>query len=157
MGVYVDVFPLDGMPSGEAACEDHFNKLNKLRKRINAFSLLKPKIRKNLIKYLQSLSLYKKNKKLSLLKFQKEYEQLAKQYNYDESEYVYMSGGIYGTKEIFSKSDVESYEKRMFEKKEFNIIKKYDLYLTQIYGNYMELPPKNKQVTHHYFTAKYKE
>ena len=32
----------------------------------------------------------------------------------------------------------------------------YDDYLTQTYGNYMQLPPKNQQVPHHSFTAYWK-
>ena len=26
----------------------------------------------------------------------------------------------------------------------------YDAYLSKLYGNYMQLPPKEKQVSHHY-------
>lgn len=33
----------------------------------------------------------------------------------------------------------------------------YDAYLRGIYGNYMELPPKDKQITHHSFNAWWKE
>ena len=36
-----------------------------------------------------------------------------------------------------------------FEDKSFYIIKGYDHYLTNIYGNYMKLPPENKRVPVH--------
>jgi len=31
----------------------------------------------------------------------------------------------------------------------------YDDYLTRVYRNYMQLPPKEKQVTHHAYKAIY--
>lgn len=31
----------------------------------------------------------------------------------------------------------------------------YDQYLKSIYGDYLELPPKNEQITHHAFKAFY--
>lgn len=157
LGVYVDVFPVEGMPSDEAVRKQHFDKLYALRKRINSFSLVRPRIRKNLVKYVQSLILYAKNKKSSLSKFQREYKELANLYNYDEAEYVYMSGGAYAKKEMFPKAFIDNYETRVFEKREFNTIKDYDAYLTQLYGNYMQLPPKEKQITHHAFVARYKK
>ena len=123
MGVYVDVFPLEGMPSNSAARKKHFNRLHRLRKRINSFSLRKPKIRKNLIAYAKTLYLYQKNKKSSLSKFQKEYEILAKQYNFDESEYTCTSGGAYGKTDMFPKRFVADYEERSFEGKKLTAIK----------------------------------
>lgn len=36
-----------------------------------------------------------------------------------------------------------------FEKEEFYIVKEYDEYLSTLYGDYMKLPPKEKQVPHH--------
>ena len=36
-----------------------------------------------------------------------------------------------------------------FEDKEFYIPKEYDKYLTGVYGNYMELPPEEKRISHH--------
>ena len=156
MGVYIDIFPIEGMPSDSDTRDNHFNKLFRLRKRINSFALLKPRLRKNLIKYTKNLLLYFRNKKASLHKFQQEYETLAKQYNYDESEYVYMSGGAYGIIEMFPKSFVETYSTVKFEEQEFNATTEYHQYLTQLYKDYMKLPPKDKQITHHHFTAKYR-
>lgn len=35
-----------------------------------------------------------------------------------------------------------------FEGRQFRVFKEYDLYLSKLYGNYMELPPKEKRITH---------
>ena len=37
----------------------------------------------------------------------------------------------------------------------FKATKHYDKMLTRIYGDYNKLPPKNKQVSHHDFSAYY--
>ena len=42
----------------------------------------------------------------------------------------------------------DSYIEKDFEGISFKIFEKYDLYLTKLYGNYMELPPVEKRKTH---------
>ena len=44
-----------------------------------------------------------------------------------------------------------------FEGSRFMAFREYDAYLKSIYGDYMELPPKEKQVTHHMFKAYWKD
>lgn len=43
-----------------------------------------------------------------------------------------------------------------FEGRKYMAIRDYDAYLTRHYGDYMQLPPKEKQVSHHVFTAYWK-
>ena len=40
-----------------------------------------------------------------------------------------------------------------FEGRQFSAICNYDIWLKKIYGDYMKLPPVEKQVTHHSFKA----
>ena len=44
-----------------------------------------------------------------------------------------------------------------FEDREFMVMKDYKTYLTNGYGDYMKLPPKEKQVSHHAFKAWWKD
>lgn len=44
-----------------------------------------------------------------------------------------------------------------FEGKMYKTLKGYDEYLTMTYGDYMQLPPLEKQVSHHVFQAFYRE
>jgi lipopolysaccharide cholinephosphotransferase len=156
MGVYVDVFPLEGMPIDEVECEKHFNELDKLRKRINSFSYLKPRLRKNIIKYIKALKLYKNNKKATLTVFQKEYEQLARKYNYNESEFIYATGGAYGKKDIFPREMFLNCIKVEFEGINFFSPQEFDTYLKHLYGDYMRLPPVEKRVSNHNYEAEYR-
>ena len=41
----------------------------------------------------------------------------------------------------------------LFEGKSFLALKNYDYYLKHIYGDYMQLPPEEKRITHHMFSA----
>lgn len=55
----------------------------------------------------------------------------------------------YRLKEIFSSDLYEEYIRHKFEDMEVEIVEKYDLFLKQIYGNYMKLPPLNQRNTRH--------
>ena len=65
--------------------------------------------------------------------------------------------GSYRAKEILPTAVYEEYTELEFEGRSFMALKNYDAYLSAIYGDYMTLPPKEKQVSHHSFTAYYKE
>lgn len=43
-----------------------------------------------------------------------------------------------------------------FEGKTYSVPKNYKHVLSNMYGDYMKLPPKEKQVSHHHFTAYWK-
>ena len=44
-----------------------------------------------------------------------------------------------------------------FEGHTFKCMKEYDIYLHKCYGDYIQLPPVEKRVTHHAFNAWWKE
>lgn len=157
MGIYIDIFPVDGMPETPTECDTHFRELDKIRNKINGFSQEKPILRKNLIAYLNSWNLYIGNKKRNLSKEQSEYKVLALQYAYDDSSNVYATGGSYKKKDIFPKEWLSDGTELEFEGKKFCAPSQYDKYLKQLYGDYMKLPPKEKQITHHMFKAYWKD
>lgn len=67
----------------------------------------------------------------------------------DNSPYLVALSGRYNVKKETSKRDIFVPSKKIkFEDKEYNGMNKPDLYLTKIYGDYMKIPPKEKQVTH---------
>lgn len=77
--------------------------------------------------------------------------------DFDASEYVGAVGGSYREKEILPRELYKEYVELPFEDKSFMAICGYDGYMKSIYGDYMRLPPEEKRVSHHTFTAYYKD
>lgn len=55
----------------------------------------------------------------------------------------------YGKKGIYPSEWFKNYQYTKFENTEFLTIKEYNKLLEKVYGNYMQLPPENKQTTEH--------
>ena len=83
---------------------------------------------------------------------------IASEYNDDEnSDYIgNLVTRTYGEREIWPKEWFERAELHRFENGEYCVPKEYDKILTKTYGEYMKLPPKEKQIAHHDFEAYYK-
>lgn len=144
------------MPESAAECDVHFEKLDGIRNKINGFSQKRPHVRKNLLAYIRSWNLYIGNKKRSLSKEQINYKREALLYEYDNSKNVFVTGGAYKKRDVFPKMWISEGTYLEFEGKKFCVPTQYDKYLKQLYGDYMKLPPKEKQVTHHMFKAYWK-
>ena len=81
-------------------------------------------------------------------RFGRKLDKLAHQYEFDKQEYV---GGVawsLGTKERMKKKDYLPYSDVEFCGKKFHAPACWEFYLTQIYGDYMKLPPKSQQINH---------
>lgn len=58
---------------------------------------------------------------------------------------------------IFTRKQIEETELHPFEDFEILIPKDYDTILTRIYGDYMQVPPPEKRISKHHFTAYWRE
>ena len=152
MGVFVDIYPFDGLgnTADEAlkyglkgdrlsslcyqATRDHF-----------AMETTTSPLRKVL-----KLPVYLISRMLGKDLFQNKLESLARVKPYDESEYVgcvvWLSGGM---KDIFPRQWFDETELAEFDGYQFRIPKRYDDILRHIYGDYMQLPPEKDRVGHH--------
>ena len=73
-----------------------------------------------------------------------------KEYPYEKSAYVGAVETIFNFPQNRFKKEWFSESIEMdFENKRFKVPIGYDKILTQMYGDYMKLPPKEKQITHH--------
>lgn len=145
-GVWIDIFPLDGLKKNDKLT--HFLLVLFNRCRAAAVNKKFPHKTKGIfvpVEYLFwiicRLIGYKPFLKWSI--------KLAQKYKYDDSDIVgyassYPANNKYLKKEWFSES-----LKVYFEKLQFNIPIGYHEYLTTQYGDYMQLPPENKRVSHH--------
>ena len=135
-GVFIDIFPLDFYN------KEKFPFKNRMLAGIecSAFSIQVNKAKlffKKVISFCFSLEkAYKKREEL--FKSQK------------EGEYIANYCGAWGEREIMPKDYFGQGGEGEFEGLKVILPEKYDLYLTHLYGNYMELPPIEKRVSHHY-------
>ena len=66
-------------------------------------------------------------------------------------------GGMYGLKDIHSPNAFSGTDTVVFEGKPFPAMSGWGQYLTNLYGDYMQLPPLEKRIAHHDFHAWWKD
>lgn len=150
LGVFVDVFPVDGIDINKAE-----KILNKSRKysTLLMFSANK-KYTKSPHGFLRSILKFFVfcHSKLFGWKFWlKKHENYVKNFKFEDYEFSMPYAGANGKRDVLEKHYFNEIIELEFESHKFCAFKEYDKYLTHVYGNYMQLPPKEKQVTHHEF------
>lgn len=151
IGVYIDIFPIDKLDYSkiDLICMNS----KKYQKKFSR--IFTKKENKNIIYNLIKDMYFYLNKPFTR-NLLSGYDKLITSYYSNSSEIGTgcFSLGLLGIKDYFN-FDIfdEGYIDQKFEGYEFPIIKKYDLFLRQIYGNYMEYPPLEKRIAHHRFCA----
>lgn len=152
MGVFIDIYPFDGLGNTEKTAIKYGLKGDRLssicyQATREHFALeTTTSLMRKIIKY----PFYLISKMIGKDIIQDKLESLARVKSYDESRYVgcvvWLSGGV---KDIFKKEWFDEYVIVPYEKYEFRIPKEYDKILTHIYGDYMKLPSEKDRVGHH--------
>lgn len=150
--LWIDIFPLDGLPEDDTECEKiyrkkkFYNKFLMHRKTSNKAIFNDKRIIKNLIKLLIKWILLLIPESF----WAKRIVKLTKKNDYAKSKYVGNIVWGLGPKERTLKAETEDLTKIEFEGDLYNSFSDYDKYLTSIYGDYMSLPPVEKRVTHNF-------
>ena len=153
LGVYIDLFPIDVL--GYTKSEAIYRKTEFIRSLITAA---------NWKKYFRSKShsfLYEPLRILfygltRIIKTNDLVEKIEKPFrNMTNTKGAYCGNifSAYRESEVVSQEIYNEYTEIEFEGKNFMCIKNYELYLSNLYGDYMKLPPLEKQVTHHMFNS----
>ena len=145
-GVWIDIFPMDGLKVEDKL--SHFLLMFYNRCRAAAVNKEFPHKTKGMLVPLEYL-FWKLCRLIGYKPFLKLSLKLSQKYKYDECDIVgyassYPAYNKYLKKEWFSETI-----KVDFENLKFKIPVGYHEYLTTQYGDYMELPPENKRVSHH--------
>lgn len=158
MGVYVDIFPIDGL-GDKAEAKAHFNATRFERELLVAKNWKKFFLSKTHAWYIEPIRFvfWLMSRFISIPKLVKKVEDYYLQFPLETSEYAAVVCGSYRTKEILSADVLTTYADIDFEGRKFMAFKDYHAYLSNIYGKYMELPPIDKRVSHHMFKAYWKE
>lgn len=163
MGVFIDIFPLDGLPQdkvdqrkiGEEADNLRLNFMNTLGMLYARSYSYHRSFIKLLVKYPQHKKLLKKG---DYSYWREKYELECLKYTFEKSdhcghlEYVKYDKAIYPT-EWF---DYENLTRVKFEGYDVMSIKNSKEFLTQYYGSYMELPPQEERLSNHLYRAYWK-
>lgn len=143
LGVDIDIFPLDGIVNDKSTIERIYKKecFLEMLLRLSTQPIF---YRKNKLKAINRII----PRIIGSKRIVKMIERNAKKYDYESSDYVVRMrrslNGFTGAlpKSVYEKCYVE------FENHAFIAPKGYDAWLNRFFGNYMELPPEEKRITH---------
>lgn len=158
IGIDIDVFPIDNLPSDTKECEKYYKQISKLGHRLDGMTLnygvgksFMSTIIKNAFIFLHRA--FEFVGLLSYRKTQQSFIRLAQKYNDIASDYWGITSiNHYGIKERNLKCLYEKTVMVDFEGYKLPAPEGYHIYLSQLYGNnYMQLPPAEKRVSTHTF------
>ena len=148
-GIYIDVFPLDGVGNSCDDARKSFSTINTL-KRFHAaitcavgenmqwykkFVILAARILSPMIISERKVNFYTNN--------------VCRRLTFDSSNYVGNVFGAWGFKEVMPKQYMGEPKEYKFEDTTVYGVEMPHEYLTSLYGDYMQLPPEEKRVSHH--------
>ena len=157
IGVKVDVFPVDGIPSDLTSFQAEKKKMRRLW---NMLYLKRLIINKDEHSFIWRMNMWVKKALLSIISYeriQKKIKELAISNKFEESSYAIdvvfpWKRDVMCEKEVYEDLiDVD------FEQLKVKIVKNYDRYLSLKYGDYLKLPPENERMCHHHFKAYWKD
>ena len=157
MGVYIDIFPLDGFPEDEVERMLFTREINSIWYNVLACYTDREELKK-----LPVMKAFKRICKSILCKIfgrkywkSKLYKAMTK-YPYDSSKYVGYGFTQYLDKFVHNRKYYSSSVKLLFEDEYFSAPAMWNDYLTDLYHDYMQFPPAEKQVTHHEYEVYWK-
>ena len=154
--IWIDIMPLDGMPSGRLRQKIQCRKFSVMyaliglarSARIGAFNReRKTGLKRIAIRLNEALKI---GNLLDVEALLNRFEAIRKQYAFGESEYVVGTTTSYTERAIFRKSWFDGARKAEFEGGQFSIPAESEKILASLYGDYMRLPPEEKRTRSHF-------
>ena len=145
LGVDIDIFPLDGQPEDEEEYKKYYNKKMKVYRIFNA-KICKYSWKGIIVRGWRKILAACTTKE----KLLKKIEKINAKYKYEDCAVVGSTDSLYNLiKDRMKKEYYREYVQLDFEDSKFRAPIDYHEVLTKIYGNYMQLPPVEKRITHH--------
>lgn len=156
LGLFVDIYPMDGIGN----TKEEYTRRKKLASKYSSLCFLSTRehfefgttkgLKKKILKIPAYIYAKFKGKKFFLEKL----EIMSAEKKYEEEQFVgCLVWGTDGVKAVFPKEWFEYSIGLEFEGKIFQAPIKYHDVLSRLYGDYMKIPPKEKQVSHHFYRA----
>ena len=153
LGVYIDVFPIDGLPDTDLDIDIKFSELERIKRKL---TLCTQKIRvgKRPWMIFPKILIFPIARMIySAPQLVDQLERKAMANLYKDSKFVAFQVLGYGKKEIVPRELFENRIRHKFGERELWIPKDYHTYLTSLFGDYMELPPLDERNSHHAYKA----
>lgn len=158
IGVKIDVFPIDAVPSDIQEYHEQKMRFRALWRNLYAKRAVLRQVWASSIKTAVAIIARR------LLTINRSYAQIQKEIHhliihepFEMFSYVDLSCYPWPTDSLCPSSVFEKYKDIMFEGITVSILDDYNTYLTRAYGDYMKLPPIEQQVPHHHFKAYWKD
>ena len=157
IGLFVDVYPLDG--AGNSVEEYTKRKNQSSRYASLCFLSTRKTIKRentaSFFKYMLKFPAFFLAKFLGRDFFMRKLDGIEKKCDYENSKYIgcMIWASDDGVRGIFPKEWFDEMIDVEFEGRLFKAPKEFDKVLSHGYGKYMELPPENKRIAHHYYDA----
>ena len=152
-GVYIDVFPLDGVGNSLKEAQAAYQKMDKK----NMMLMTRTCVIRNDRSWYKNASIILARMIPRVLLDDKELsisvDRIASRISYEDSVYVANMMGAYRFKEITLREYFGKPKLYQFEGIEIYGPEKADEYLTEIYGDWRQLPPEEKRYTKHDFVT----
>ncbi len=144
----IDIFPIDGLPSSEKAFRRQVWQVRQLR-RFLLTSVEKPGTSRRGKAAAMVKNLYRPLlRAIGSFRLAAALDRVCSRVDYETAEYVGGISGMYGLKERWKKEDMLPQTRLEFEGEAFQAVANYDIYLSNLYGDYMALPPEDKRIPH---------
>lgn len=145
--VFVDVFLYDGMGKNKIQAYARYIFLKILKKMVflSKRNLKMENIIKTIVFFIPCVIC----KMIGVTNLNKMYNKKCAKKDFYNSEYVACAAGRYGDREIFDQNVFLKTVPLQFENLVLQAPEGYKKYLSSLYGNYMQLPPKDKQISNH--------
>lgn len=161
-GVFIDIFPMDGVPEEKVERDNFWRECETYRENMLDTMGLAYARANSLVKSIGKLILrYPHHRKLSregdYYYWRDKYEQSASRYNFDDSKYCGFMETVNNKWGVFPVAWFEEFENINFEGIQVRTIKAKEEFLSTRYGEYMQLPPEEEQITHHPYKFFYKD
>ena len=147
--LWIDIFPVDGLPNDEKAIKKHYKKANRLV-RMNVASVVRAGYGANwLVILIKDLFLRPIARLQGRVKISEKMRQHALIYPYETSPQCGMvTWPCDGPGQVVTKEEYESLVELPFEGHKFYAMSAWDKNLTGIFGDYMTPPPEEERLTH---------
>jgi len=149
-GQFIDIFPLDNIPDNELLGKIQNRELvllQRIRRKLVYKQTFLPK--KGIKRAVQLINLQIGKRSDGIL-CTRLIDRIAQKYRNRNSSRVGAIAFNHGKDYIFKRDWFENTTKMEFEGRRYPVPRHYDEILSQTYGNYMEYPPKEEQVGHHF-------